>query len=442
MKYKAIACAFLALITIAHAADTTTGAKFPLRASANGRYLVDAADQPFFYHADTVWLMPRHATLAVAEEYLDQRVKDGFTALHIHAVSKENGPVQNMHGEEPFAPLDDILKPNEAYWRHLDAILAAAEKRGLAVAISALWIRWGGDDKHGWRAQLTDENARAYGRFLGARYAAHKNLIWIVGGDANPKEKRTAVALLAQGLKDKAPHHLLTVHNAPEHSSAAFFADEPWLDLNAAYTYREVHPHVLAEWSRPFADGRPRPIFLAESCYERETMAGGLGTPFRVRREAYGALLSGALAGHAYGHHELWTFSSKWREAAQDPGFRQMRHVRELFATRAWWKLAPEPAEELIPSGRGERGKLDHVSAARAEDGTLAIVYIPQSRAVTVDLARLSAPIKAQWFDPTDGSLKLVQAEAFSNKGHHEFMPPEKNASGESDWVLLLEAAR
>ena len=75
---------------------------------------MDAAGQPFFYHADTVWALPRNATRAVAEEYLDQRVKDGFTAVHFHAVSKEAGPVKNVNGDEPFAPLDDILKPNEA----------------------------------------------------------------------------------------------------------------------------------------------------------------------------------------------------------------------------------------------------------------------------------------------------------------------------------------
>ncbi len=50
--------------------------------------------------------------------------------------------------------------------------------------------------------------------------------------------------------------------------------------------------------------------------------------------------------------------------------------------------------------------------------------------------------MKAQWFDPTDGRLKPVQADALPNHGSHEFAPPEKNASGDGDWVLLLEAAR
>lgn len=429
-----------ALVIFSVAGSLHAAPVFPLKASPSGRYLVDAAGQPFFHHADTVWTLPRNATLAVAGEYLDQRMKDGFTAVHFHTVSKEAGPVKNVNGDEPFAPLDDILKPNEAYWRHLDAILAAAEKRGLAVAISALWIRWGGDDREGWRAQLTDDNARAYGRFLGSRYASRSNLIWIVGGDANPGEKRAAVALLAQGIRDKAPHHLLTVHNAPEHSSAAYFGREPWLDLNAAYTYREVQPHVLAEWNRPYADGRPRPVFLIESGYERESNDRRTGDAFRVRRQAYGAVLSGALAGHAYGHRELWRFSDQWREAANDPGYRQMRFVKELFATRAWWKLEPDQLNELVPHHRGKPGEDGHVSAARAGDGSFALAYLPQARTIPIDLRRLASAAKASWFDPTDGSLKPVAGSPFANDSVRDFTPPEENAGGSKDFVLVLEA--
>ena len=48
---------------------------FPLRPSTDGRYLVDAAGKPFFYHADTAWQLPKKATLAVAEEYFNRLAK-------------------------------------------------------------------------------------------------------------------------------------------------------------------------------------------------------------------------------------------------------------------------------------------------------------------------------------------------------------------------------
>lgn len=411
---------------------------FPLRASPEGRYLVDTDGKPFFYHADTAWALPKKATLAVAQEYFDQRVKNGFTVVHLHAVSKEVGPVRNIHGDEPFVPLDDILKPNEPYWRHLDAVLEAAEQRGLLISLSALWIRWGGDDKEGWRSQLTEENARPYGQFLGKRYAARKNILWILGGDANPGEKQKAVSLLAQGIKKTAPHHLITVHNAPENASAAFFGQESWLNLNAAYTYKEVHPAVLAEWNRP---GTTRPVFLIESGYENESNDSRGGAPFRVRRQAYGAILSGALAGHAYGHREVWRFSEQWREAANDPGYRHMRWVENLFTAVAWWKLTPDRSDELVPSGRGQPGEVDYVAAARAGDGSFAIVYLPTSRTISVDLGRLDGPSKASWIDPTNGDRVPIEGSPFPGEGPRDFSPSGKNAAGESDWVLLLESA-
>ncbi|MEJ7708793.1 MAG: DUF4038 domain-containing protein [Pyrinomonadaceae bacterium] len=104
-----------------------------------------------------------------------------------------------MDGERPFDSKDDILKPNEAYWRYFDEVVQAAQSRDLLVAIAPIWIRWGGNDKHGWRSQLNDQNARPYGRFLGQRYRNFKNIIWILGGDANPIERTRAVAEIARG---------------------------------------------------------------------------------------------------------------------------------------------------------------------------------------------------------------------------------------------------
>ena len=414
---------------------------FPLTSSKDGRHLVDAAGQPFFYHADTAWALPRNASLAHADEYFKLRAAEGFTAIHLHAVSKEVGPVKNVNGDEPFAPLDDILKPNEPYWRHLDGVIEAAEKRGLLASVSALWIRWGGRDKEGWRNQLTDANARAYGLFLGKRYAARKNVMWILGGDDNPHEDRAALALMARALKETAPHHLITVHNQPEHSSAAFFANEPWLDVNAAYTYREVAPHVLAEWERPYAGGKPKPIFLIESGYEHESNDSRGGAAHRMRRQAYSAMLSGALMGHAYGHREVWRFSNKWREGVADAGSRQMRHVRDLFATRSWWKLRPDMLNELVPSrvDRVSPGDEKWPAAARADDGSFALVYLPTNRPVVVDTAKVAAGAKALWFDPTDGSTQPATSKPWRKTPWQEFTPPAKNASGDGDFVLVLE---
>lgn len=56
------------------------------------------------------------------------------------------------------------------------------------MALAPFWTRWGGEDKEGWRYQFSEKNAPADGEFLGRRYAGAKNIIWILGGDANPPE--------------------------------------------------------------------------------------------------------------------------------------------------------------------------------------------------------------------------------------------------------------
>lgn len=408
---------------------------FPIGPSEDRRYLIDSQGRPFFVHADTAWNLPKKLTLDEAKDYLDDRTRRGFTAVLLHAVGKEQGPMTNRAGHDPFAPTDDILKPVEAYWKHLDAVLAECERRGLLVFLAPLWIRWGGTDKQGWRNQLTDLNARPYGQFLGERYGKHRNLVWILGGDANPKEKTEAIRKLASGIREKAPGQLLTVHNAPENASAAHFADDDWLDINLAYSYREVYRHILPE----YRERKPiRPIVLGESGYEDESNDKRGGAPVRMRRQAYCAILSGALGGHAFGQRHVWRVDPEWRAALDSPATRQMEHVKTLFTTRAWFRLVPDADNETLVGGYGD-GDTERAVAARTADGQLVLAYVPSPREVTIDLNRLAGPTTARWFDPTDGTYTMIDGSPVKAAGLRRFAPPERNAAGDGDFVLVLE---
>lgn len=425
--------------------DTTTRVKFPLRASANGRYIVGANGKPFFYQADTPWMLLFNLTLPEAEEYMNDRKAKGFSALQIMLTGFMG--MKNRAGQSPFDGDNNLSRPNEAFFAHADAVIQKASEKRMLLMIAPLWSGccgegWAGKEKDGKLKPLNSngpDKAYQWGRWLGRRYNKFNNVAWLMGGDHNPDESFDLIRQMARGIHETAPHQLIAVHNAPNHSSAAFYDDEPWLSLNAAYTYEEVFKHSQGEWNRT---KHVRPVFLAESGYENESNDGRGGTPFRLRRQAYGAVLSGAVGGHAYGHHELWRVTDKWRQAMQDTGSQQMLFVRHLFATRSWWKLVPEAADDLVTQGRGKAGDIDYITAARAADGSLAIVYIPQSRTISIDLARLKGRVQANWFDPTNGTLKRVQSGTLRNKGHHEFVPPQKNAGNENDWVLLLETSR
>jgi len=439
------AAALAAGFSRAEAEAPTGGARFPLSASANGRYLVDSAGKPFFYQADTPWMMLLQLTLPEAEEYIADRKTKGFTALQIMMTGFFG--MKNREGQLPFGPENDLTKPNEAYFTHTDRVIQMAADKGMFLMIAPMWSGccgegWAGKAKNGDSKPLNlngEANAREWGEWLGKRYGKYDHIAWMMGGDKNPEESHELIRQMARGIHEAAPRQLMTVHNAPGNSSAAFYDDQPWLALNAAYTYEEVHEHISGEWRRT----KPvRPVFLSESGYEHESNDGRGGAPFRLRRQAYGAVLSGALAGHAYGHRDLWRVNPAWRASLQDPGSKQMTHVRQLFATREWWKLEPEPAEKLVTHGRGKVGDVDYMTAAIASDRSMAMVYIPQARKLTVDLSTLAAPVKARWFDPADGNLKPVQANPIANVGTRDFSPPEKNASGDSDWILLLETFR
>jgi len=407
--------------------------RFPLQPSADRRSFVDAQGRPFLYHADTAWNLPKKLTLKETHEYLDDRKARGFTALQIQAVSKEQGAMANRDGHDPFAPPEDILKPNEPYWRHLDALIGAVRERGFLLAVAPLWIRWGGNDREGWRRELTDANARAYGRFLGRRYRDFDNLLWILGGDANPGDRTRATSEMALGIREEAPRHFLTYHAAPDHSSARWFGNETWLDVNGAYTYRETPLHVSAEWAREPA----RPIVLLESGYEDESNDKRGGSPLRMRRQVYQAIFSGSTGGHAFGQKHVWRFDAEWRKALDSPATRQMVHAKNFLVSKAWFALAPEAA--ALAGGRGDADAV--AVAARSADGRRLLVYLPQPRALKVDLSRLAGPARGFWFDPTDGKEKAIEGSPFENRGTREFIPPEKNAAGEGDFVLVLEAA-
>jgi hypothetical protein len=68
------------------------------------------------------------------------------------------------------------------------------------------------------------------------------------------------------------------------------------------------------------------------------------------------------------------------------------------------------------------------------------IAYIPTTRAITVNMARLRGPARGRWFDPSDGSYQEIEGGPLANAGSRQFTPPGKNHDGDQDWVLLLEA--
>jgi hypothetical protein len=101
--------------------------------------------------------------------------------------------------------------------------------------------------------------------------------------------------------------------------------------------------------------------------------------------------------------------------------------MRRLFELRPWYKMTPD--QSVLAEGQGKG--LDQVQAARAEDGSFVIAYVPNGRPFSVKLDKITGKkVKANWFDPRTG--KWHEIGELPNTGVSKFTPPSKG--DKDDW--------
>jgi hypothetical protein len=418
---------------------------FPLKISSNRRYLVDAQDRPFFVLGDTPWFLQK-LPLEDVRHVMDDRKAKGFNTLFLEILDDSHMPSRDAYGNVAFEPETDINHPVESYWRYADTVMDEAARRGFFVIMSDLWY---GAGKGLWMHHITPEKTKIYGHFLGKRYARYQNLMWMHCGDRNPEGSLAECARqLARAMKEEAPHQLHTAHLSHEFASSSFFAEEPWLDVNMAYTYGASYKHVAPEYGR---HDPVRPVILGETGYEGEpndihllpdAKAGELWSPYRIRRNAYWAILSGA-CGYCAGT-KLWLYQPTWRDLLNAESIRHTPLLLRLLEPKPWWRLVPDAKHEWLISGYGTFGQADYATAALADDGSFGLIYLPGPRAIAVDLSRLKGKITARWFDPTNGTKAEIPQSPITVKGTGTRLftsPPAENAAGDGDSVLILETA-
>lgn len=419
-----------------------------LRVSENRRFLVQADGRPFFYLGDTAWELFHRCTLAEADRYLRDRAAIGFTVVQAVALAELGGLTEpNPNGDLPLFD-NDPARPNDAYFRHVDAIIARADELGLHVGLLPTWgDKW--NQKWGQGPEIfTPENARVYGEWLGRRYR-DAPIIWILGGDRpiETENHRGIIEAMARGLRGgDEGRHLIAFHPKGSETSARYFHETDWLDFNM---WQSGHNRNRDNWACIAADyalSPPKPCMDAEPGYEDHPdsfdLNKGYLDDYDNRKAAYWALFAGA-HGHTYGCHPVWqmlqsdrkaiSFARRpWTEALHLPGSGQMRHVRSLLESRPFLTRLPDQALVASEEGVGT----DHVQATRDQSGSYALVYVPSGKPITVDLTRLSGEtLKAHWYDPRWGVARPMEDVARS--GAHEFTPP----SGGPDWVLCLDDA-
>lgn len=373
----------------------------PLRVNSSGRYFETNDGKPWFWLGDTAWPLVVSYTPQEAETYLAARAKTGFTIIQAVAVwdggtgtEKGDKPNPNVAGVQPWASKDP-LKPNEAYWKNVDAVVAMAEKHGLYLGLLPAWGSYVTDTK-----MITSSNAEAYGRWLGQRYKDAPNLVWITGGDRKVEQAPEIWKAIAHGLQEgDGGIHPITFHpGLGKKATSSALHNEPWLAANMIQTwggYTDIPSAVAADYAkRP-----PKPVILAEGAYEDgpEYPTKPI-TPLKVRKQAYWAYLSGGFS--TYGHNDMWRKNPTWQRALDSEGAKDMRVLRGVFKSLAWWTLQPDQA--IFASGEGKDANYN--VAARSTDGRFALIYITNKSKFQLNLDQIKGEqLRLTWIDPTNG---------------------------------------
>ena len=421
-------------------------AAFPLRVSQNGRHLVDADGRPFLVIGDAAWSLIAQLTEEGIARYLDDRQQRGFNSIIVNLIEHKfasKAPAK-IDGVAPFLKPGDFTQPNPAYFDYAHQAVAAAKQRGLTVWLCAAYLGWGGGDE-GFFKEIKAAGPAAlqsYGRFVGQRFKDLPNIVWMLGGDyALPEAERWAGNELALGLREGGARQLLTAHGG-QTSALDTFGDQPWLAVDTVYRYQaDLWRPLLAAYDR-----RPaRPFVLIEAVYEGEHDS----RPEQIRRQAWWAMLCGA-CGQFFGNNPMWHFDgptlfphmNTWQQALDSEGARDVARLGKFLATHRWQQLVPDTEGKLVTAGAGEGAA--RITAARASDGNLALLYIPTDgrgpRGLTLNLTSFPAPVTAQWFNPAHDAPLLPHGTTLPNRGQQTLQTPGDNGAGVNDWLLVLES--
>ncbi|MCF6356728.1 MAG: glycoside hydrolase family 140 protein [Draconibacterium sp.] len=425
-----------------------------LRVSDNNRRLVNKDGSLFFYMADTGWELFHRATKEQTEMYLKDRKAKGFNVIQAVILAEIDGlNTPNEEGEKPFTDLN-TLKPNEAYFKHVDWVIAKAEELGIYIAALPTWgdkwnLKWG----KGPVIFDTPEKARKYGKYLGERYENQPNIIWVIGGDRSPDNDLHLEInrAMAEGVKegDKGKH-LMTYHPSGSVSSSRWFHNDKWLDFNMLQSghsviNRLVHNNIRGDYNK-----KPvKPCLNGEPQYE--DIPVGFKTlnerfvAFDVRQSAYWSVLAGAL-GHTYGNNNIWQMWTEknssilgaripWYEAIHQPGALQMGFMRKLFESRPFLKMIPD--QDILADVYGQNK--DEIRAAKGKDGSFVIAYSPYGKPIHLKLNKLSGEtINGYWYNPRED--ESIAIASFKNRKEVKAFDPPSSGT-RTDWVLLLDDA-
>lgn len=412
----------------------------------SGRHFVDQDGSPILIRGESPWAMFTKLSSSEMDTYLQNRASYGCNLALVSMI----GAVANGAPADTGATYDGILpftggNPtvfNSAYWARMDTYIAKARDLGITLMIYPM---------DGWNTafssvvfnpgSISNTQCQTYGQTLATRYLSYPNIVWSFGGDYNEDStinaRYNACLTGIRAAGDTRPVTIQLLYETSESSNSTFW--EPKVDWDFVYTYYVTYKGVSDSYNHTWSAGSSvKPALFSEGAYENSG-APHNGTDSALRRQACWALTSGS-PGEMTGQEGVWNFQSGWASLLDTTAADQMKAIRDTFEAIDWWTLVPDDANQLVTAGRGTRITADsatfpsgntYVTAARATDGGLAVIYLPNaSSAITVDMTKIGAHPVGTWVDPTNGATSSATIGSTYSKGN--------NAAGSTDWLLIL----
>ncbi len=449
MIVKRLFCLLISL-SILNYLQAQTNTAFPLKLADNKRYLVDKNNNPFLIKEFSAWGLIQALPENEEAAFLDSLKEKGFntviTGIICNAPSQMTGNPPFWQGVSPFNVQWDLSTPNEKYFEHADRFFKMAEQKNFFVMVLPCYMGYSGDSSQGWWNELLNSKndtskMRKYGEFLGKRYAATNNIMWIAGGDNNCDGGLLAyVNNLIAGIKSFDKNHYWSGHFDMNKGSVWSSDNKPFnnfIDIDGEYVWTESvlferGPQYKSELSQYHKN---KMIVQLDQSYEHDVPHFADNENYEwIRRKMYDGLLSGC-TGTSFSSGEInnqcYSFKN-WQPLMNTKGMQQVSFCFNLFEKLPWQKLIPDESNNTIIKGRKNFGSKNYICAARAGDSSVYLIYIPDGQSFEMNAKNISGkPMRMNWYNPRTGeNIKIGTCETRERYG---IDPPS-----DEDWVLIF----
>lgn len=465
-----------------------TTAIFPLTASGDARYFLNASGAPRPIKGRTSWSIVS-LTQSAYQSYLQDTLSRGFNCIEMMLTYRwqvtqvpgtptapyaNNGTLlpflkkldgTNWNGSFGYSNINndapDFTTPNSAYWDFVATLIGYCESKGILVLAFPSYVGYtNSSPAQGWIDELTANGTtkmQTYGAWIATRFAAYKNIMWMLAGDkGSPPNDFSTPQLNVQtsqstGLKSVA-------------QPFRFYGAELEGSTTDGYSYgpqatgalaAEITVYGLYAWAGQTAKGMrdawqeasAKPQWWMEGVYDGEEPAAINYNPNVVQptiHYAWNAILNGAVGGVCTGNGYVWPFGSDYLNHLADRGTTDLTVMWSMVDSIDLHRLVPTGLSgigTLITAGAGTVDSTNYVSVAATSIGDLLLAYRgpTHSGTFTLDMTKLRGTVTCRWFDPCNGAYQTAGGP-FTNTGTRAFTVPGNNSAGRTDWVLRLDA--